>query len=60
MYSPPEDYESNVTFFPGIVDAIAQARKVAEVEGQMGIQHEIWRVARAIQRAASVLRGGLT
>ncbi|XP_008777140.1 probable glutamate carboxypeptidase VP8 [Phoenix dactylifera] len=59
LYSPPEDYESNITFFPGIVDAIAQARKAAE-EGQMGIQHEIWRVARAIQRAASVLRGELT
>ncbi|XP_010908058.1 probable glutamate carboxypeptidase VP8 isoform X2 [Elaeis guineensis] len=60
LYSPPEDYESNVSFFPGIVDAIAQARKFAEGEGQLGIQHEIWRVARAIQRAASVLRGELT
>lgn len=60
LYSPPEDYESSVSFFPGIVDAVGEARKLAESEGKMRIQHEIWRVARAIQRAASVLRGELT
>ncbi|XP_073005276.1 probable glutamate carboxypeptidase VP8 isoform X1 [Typha latifolia] len=61
LFSPPEDYESKVSFFPGIVDAISRARKLAsEKEGQLAIQHEIWRIARAITRAAHALRGDLT
>ncbi|XP_065006793.1 probable glutamate carboxypeptidase VP8 isoform X1 [Musa acuminata AAA Group] len=59
LYSPPEDTESKLSFFPGIADAISQARKHAGEEEQLGIQHEIWRVARAIQRAAAALRGEL-
>ncbi|CAD5169677.1 unnamed protein product [Musa acuminata subsp. malaccensis] len=59
LYSPPEDSESKLSFFPGIADAISQARKYAGEEEQLGIQHEIWRVARAIQRAAAALRGEL-
>ncbi|RWW17052.1 hypothetical protein GW17_00019034 [Ensete ventricosum] len=59
LYSPPEDSESKLSFFPGIADAISQAGKHAGEEEQLGIQHEIWRVARAIQRAAAALRGEL-
>ena len=39
---------------PGVADAIYQSKS------QAVIQHEIWRVARAIQRAASALKGQLT
>ena len=60
LYAPPEDYQSKLYFFPGIADAISRGRKVGRREAQAQIQHEIWRVARAIQRAAGALRGELT
>ncbi|XP_044507787.1 probable glutamate carboxypeptidase AMP1 isoform X2 [Mangifera indica] len=60
IYGPPSDYESKLNFFPGIADAISQSRRMSERDGQALIQHEVWRVARAIQRAANALRGGLT
>ncbi|XP_015898877.3 probable glutamate carboxypeptidase AMP1 isoform X1 [Ziziphus jujuba] len=56
----PIDYESKLQMFPGISDAISRARNMSERQGQAIIEHEIWRVARAIQRAASVLRGQFT
>lgn len=46
-------------FFPGIADAISPARKHAGKGTQLGVQHEIWRVARAIRRVAATLRGEL-
>ncbi|XP_065036226.1 probable glutamate carboxypeptidase VP8 isoform X1 [Musa acuminata AAA Group] len=59
VYSPPEDSESKMPFFPGIADAISPARKHAGKGTQLGVQHEIWRVARAIRRVAATLRGEL-
>ncbi|PIN12178.1 Glutamate carboxypeptidase [Handroanthus impetiginosus] len=53
IYGPHGDTGSMIDFFPGIADAIC--RKNAEREAR--IRHEIWRVARAIQRGASALRG---
>nr|AQX44146.1 Peptidase M28 family protein [Apostasia odorata] len=59
IYSPPKDSASKLSFFPGIADAMSESNdSVAEVHAN--IQHEIWRVARAIQRAADVLCGKLT
>ncbi|GKB57238.1 probable glutamate carboxypeptidase AMP1 [Tanacetum coccineum] len=52
VYGPAS--ESKLGYFPGVADAIYQSKR------QALIQHEIWRVARAIQRAASVLKGQLT
>ncbi|KAJ7975925.1 Peptidase M28 family protein [Quillaja saponaria] len=60
VYGPPADCESNLVFFPGIADAISQSTAMSKKEGRAAIQHEIWRVARAIQRAAYALRGELT
>lgn len=60
IYGPPIDYESKLRVFPGIADAMSNAVKRAKSEGRSEIQHEIWRVARAIQRAAIALRGELT
>ncbi|XP_071734808.1 probable glutamate carboxypeptidase AMP1 [Rutidosis leptorrhynchoides] len=57
VYGPAS--ESKVGFFPGVVDAIYQSTG-SKHEKQALIQHEIWRVARGIQRAASALKGELT
>ncbi|XP_076954931.1 putative glutamate carboxypeptidase AMP1 [Bidens hawaiensis] len=52
VYGPAN--EGKLGFFPGVADAIygLKAKSV--------IQHEIWRVGRAIQSAASALKGELT
>ena len=59
MYGPSNDNEK-LNFFPGISDSIASSTGVTERERLASIQHEIWRVARAIRRAASALRGEFT
>ncbi|KAK4478822.1 hypothetical protein RD792_014322 [Penstemon davidsonii] len=58
IYGPRGSSESKISFFPGIADAISQVSN--EEESKATIRHEIWRVARAIQRAASALRGEFT
>lgn len=60
VYGPPGDHDGKLIFFPGIADAVSRSRKMNRTEGDAAIQHEIWRVARAIQRAAYALKGGLT
>ncbi|KAK9290745.1 hypothetical protein L1049_008921 [Liquidambar formosana] len=60
VYGPSSDYESKLVFFPGIADAISQSTGMSARERQAAIQHEVWRVARAIQTAASALKGELT
>ncbi|KAI3705406.1 hypothetical protein L1987_75643 [Smallanthus sonchifolius] len=51
VYGPAS--EGKLGFFPGVADAIYGSKR------QDVIQHEIWRVSRAIQRAASALKGEL-
>ncbi|KAF8006875.1 hypothetical protein BT93_K1010 [Corymbia citriodora subsp. variegata] len=53
----PSDYRSKTSFFPGIAEAIWRSAGTKSGEGRASIQHEIWRVARAIQRVADVLGG---
>ncbi|XP_061372390.1 probable glutamate carboxypeptidase AMP1 isoform X2 [Gastrolobium bilobum] len=60
VFGPPSDHESKLDFFPGIADSMSRAIKMSEKERLVAIQHEIWRVARAIHRAASALRGEVT
>ncbi|CAJ1967349.1 unnamed protein product [Sphenostylis stenocarpa] len=60
VFGPPRDQESKLEFFPGIADSMSGMVKMSEKERVAAIQHEIWRVSRAIQRAASALRGDLT
>lgn len=60
IYGPHGDYETKLSCFPGIVDAISQSSRMSKKDRQALIQHEVWRVARAIQRAASALKGELT
>ncbi|KAL0714416.1 hypothetical protein Bca4012_021395 [Brassica carinata] len=54
VYGPAAEPESKLGFFPGVADAIATNSS----EGM--IEHEIWRVARSIQRASKALQGGFT
>lgn len=60
VYGPCTNHESNLDFFPGIVDAIVGSTGMNKIEREDVIRHEIWRVGRAIQRAAYALRGQLT
>nr|GMC88756.1 probable glutamate carboxypeptidase 2 [Ipomoea batatas] len=60
VYGPCTNHESNLDFFPGIVDAIAGSTGMNKIEREDVIRHEIWRVGRAIQRVAYALRGQLT
>lgn len=60
VYGPCGDCESKLSFFPGIANAISQSDGGNRKKEQAAIQHEIWRVARAIQRAAHALTGELT
>lgn len=60
IYGPPGDYKSKLDFFPGIADAISGSASMSRKDRHAAIQHEIWRVARAIQRATSALKGQLT
>ncbi|XP_042476092.1 probable glutamate carboxypeptidase AMP1 isoform X2 [Macadamia integrifolia] len=59
VYGPLLDNESKLGFFPGVANAITQAARMPKREGLSAIQHEIWRVARAIQRATDALKGEL-
>jgi hypothetical protein len=46
--------------YPGIADAIARARSNNTSESWKSVHHEIYRVARAVTQAVTVLSGSLT
>ncbi|KAG5569658.1 hypothetical protein H5410_059424 [Solanum commersonii] len=60
IYAPAkhDDYGSNS--FPGISDAIENAKSLNSSDSWHSVQHEVWRVARAITQASLVLSGRLT
>lgn len=60
IYAPArhDDYGSNS--FPGISDAIEIAKNLNSSDSWHSVQHEVWRVARAITQASLVLNGRLT
>ncbi|MCD7468542.1 hypothetical protein HAX54_006877 [Datura stramonium] len=64
VYVARNDGESELDFFPGIANAISRSSSGGVNSGggehNAAIQHEIWRTARAIQRAAHALKGELT
>ncbi|XP_010247434.1 PREDICTED: probable glutamate carboxypeptidase 2 isoform X2 [Nelumbo nucifera] len=60
VYGPSNDYQSKLDFFPSIANAFSDAARLPREEAKSAIQHEIWRVARAVRRAASALKGELT
>ncbi|XP_004136724.3 LOW QUALITY PROTEIN: probable glutamate carboxypeptidase AMP1 [Cucumis sativus] len=60
VYGPLSNYESALVYFPGIADAVSESKEINKRELEELIQHEIWRVARAIRRAAAALKGELS
>ncbi|KAJ0031471.1 hypothetical protein Pint_13292 [Pistacia integerrima] len=60
IYAPSRhnDYGSNS--FPGIEDAILETKNLHTAESWHTLQHEVWRVSRAVRHAALVLNGELT
>ncbi|KAK9012097.1 hypothetical protein V6N11_040166 [Hibiscus sabdariffa] len=51
------NHRSELDFFPGISDAIVESTRTSGRDRDATIQHEILRVAKAIQRAAVALKG---
>lgn len=60
IYAPSESNEYSFSSFPGVLDAMINARSSTSGEGNGELQHEIWRVARRISQAAATLHGRLT
>ena len=60
VYGPSKHNEYGSKSFPGIDDAIVEAKSLNSAESWKFVQHEIWRVARVVKQASKVLNGGLT
>ncbi|KAK8503088.1 hypothetical protein V6N13_025848 [Hibiscus sabdariffa] len=60
IYAPSRHNDYGSTSFPGIDDAIENAKKLNTAESWSMVQHEVWRVARAVRHASLVLGGNLT
>lgn len=60
IYAPSRHNDYGSTSFPGIDDAIENAKNLNTVESWHVVQHEVWRVARAVKHASLVLNGKLT
>ncbi|GAV84345.1 PA domain-containing protein/TFR_dimer domain-containing protein/Peptidase_M28 domain-containing protein [Cephalotus follicularis] len=60
IYAPSKHNDYGSTSFPGIDDAIEEAKSLNTAEAWNFVQHEVWRVSRAIRHASLVLNGELT
>ncbi|KAJ3704062.1 hypothetical protein LUZ61_007767 [Rhynchospora tenuis] len=60
IYGPSKYDDYGSKSYPGIDDAIKEAKKSNTTEAWRFVQHEIYRVARAVKHASLVLNGGLT
>lgn len=60
IYGPSkyDDYASES--FPGIYDAIAKAKISNTAESWKFVQHEVYRVSRAVKHASQIINGELT
>lgn len=59
VYGPSKYDDYGSKSFPGVDDAIDNAKRVKTKASWEHVQHEIWRVSRAIRHAALVLKGEL-
>jgi N-acetylated-alpha-linked acidic dipeptidase len=57
LYSPPEDYESKLSFFTNIADAISRTKRYNGREQHLALHHQIMLIARAIRRVGQVVSG---
>nr|CAB3478246.1 unnamed protein product [Digitaria exilis] len=60
VYGPSDQNDWDTAVYPGIANAIASARSSNTSASWKSVQHEIYRVARAVTQASAVLSGRLT
>ncbi|KAL2500958.1 Peptidase M28 family protein [Forsythia ovata] len=60
IYAPAKHNDYGSKPFPGIDDAIENAKSIDTADSWHSVQHEIWRVSRAITQASLFLKGELT
>uniref|UniRef100_A0A5B6YQA2 glutamate carboxypeptidase II n=1 Tax=Davidia involucrata TaxID=16924 RepID=A0A5B6YQA2_DAVIN len=60
IYAPSKHNDYGSKSFPGIDDAIEKAKNLNTAESWRFVQHEVWRVSRAVTHASLVLNGELT
>ncbi|KAI7989693.1 putative glutamate carboxypeptidase LAMP1 [Camellia lanceoleosa] len=60
IYAPSNHNDYGSKSFPGIDDAIEDAKSLNTTESWRLVQHEVWRVSRVITHASLVLNGELT
>ncbi|KAI9191797.1 hypothetical protein LWI28_013580 [Acer negundo] len=60
IYAPSKHNDYGSKSFPGIDDAIEEAKNLNTAESWHNVQHEVWRVSRAVRHASLVLNGVLT
>ncbi|KAK1290097.1 putative glutamate carboxypeptidase 2 [Acorus calamus] len=60
IYAPSKHNDYGSKSFPGIDDAVEKAKKLKTTESWHFVQHEIWRVSRAVTQASLVLNGEFT
>ncbi|OEL15853.1 putative glutamate carboxypeptidase 2 [Dichanthelium oligosanthes] len=60
VYGPSEQNDWQTASYPGIANAISSAKRSNTSESWKFVQHEIYRVARAVAQASAVLGGSLT
>lgn len=60
MYGPSDQNDWDTAVYPGIANAIASARSSNTSESWKFVQHEVYRVARAVTQASAILSGHLT
>jgi len=60
VYGPSDQNDWDTAVYPGIANAIASARSSNTSESWKFVQHEVYRVARAVTQASAILSGRLT
>lgn len=60
IYAPSKHDDYGSSYFPGIDDAIEEARSLSTPEAWRSVQHQVWRVSRAVRHVSQVLTGELT
>lgn len=60
IYAPLSHDDYGSKSFPGIGDAIEKAKSQSTEKSWSLVQHEVWRVSRAVRHASLVLNGELT
>ncbi|KAJ0031470.1 hypothetical protein Pint_13293 [Pistacia integerrima] len=60
IYAPSKHNDYGSRSFPGIQDAVEEANNLKTAESWLTVQHEVWRVSRAVNHVSLVLNGELT